>query len=146
MSTVAGTDGQEKLILWQLVMRTGVRLQILLGLCYSAALVLYVIARLTIGGHQATVDGNHDPKDLAPGFLRIIVLVLHAFAVIGAILGPWPAIVLGLLISVGVVLGRGTRTDNGFRPTLALAMAVFVAAVILGSVDAVSEVRHWLLD
>ncbi|WDZ82642.1 hypothetical protein [Micromonospora cathayae] len=147
MAAGAGTTSQDGRILRSLVVRTGVGLQLLLGLCYCAALVLYVVARLTIGGHEAVTGGNHDPKDLASGILGLVVLVLHAFAVIGAIVGPGPAVVLGPLILVGVLLlAPAARRDALTRPPVVLALGVFAVAVILSGVDAVPDVRHWLLD
>lgn len=73
-------------------------------------------------------------------------MFLHAFATSGSILGPWPTVVLGLLMLAGSLRSRRTPTDVRFRNMLVLSTVVLVVAVALVNLAVTPEVRHWVLD
>lgn len=147
MGSMTSTASREHdLHLWSLVVRGITWLQLGLGACYFAAFLLYGYARLTIGSHDLVVGGNYDPKALGSGFGNVVAWVLHVFGVGAAVTSPYAGVLFGLLVLPAYMFSQRVRADSAIRTRVVVALCVSVAVAIVGSMDAVSDIRHWMLD
>ncbi|WP_019870083.1 hypothetical protein [Salinispora oceanensis] len=145
-SSVNVADADEFPRPWSLVVRGATWLQLAFGISYLSVLLLYGFARLALGSHDFVTGEGNDPKDLGAGLGNLLARVLHGLGTAAAVMSPFTGVVLGSLVLLGYAVSRRVRADSTRHSRVFVALCVSAVIAVLGSTEAFSDMRVWILD